>query len=294
MEVNLFLSREVCSLPTTPSPLRYPGGKAKLYKYVKEILDLNNLHGTYIEPFAGGAGLAIKLLLNNDVKRIVINDSDSAIYSFWQCVLYHTDELCQFIETVPITYDEWLQQRAIYLNQSQYSEIEIGKAAFFLNRTNVSGIFKGGIIGGKDQTGASPMFARFNRAKLIQKINRIAACSDKIDVYNLDALDFLSPQVMRRYYKVLINFDPPYVEKGGKLYMNYFTEEDHRKLRDAIAKCSRKWIVTYDVCELTASLYKSFRGSFVNITYSAHGARKSKEYIFFSNNLIIPSNILLL
>ena len=266
-------------MPTTPSPLRYPGGKVKLYKFVKKILDLNNLHGTYIEPFAGGAGLAIKLLLNNDVKRIVINDSDLAIYSFWQCVLYHTEELCQFIETVPITYDEWIQQREIYLNQSQYSETEIGKAAFFLNRTNVSGILKGGIIGGKNQTGTFPMCARFNRVELIKKVNRIAACSDKIDVYNLDALDFLSPRIMRHYYKVLINFDPPYVEKGGQLYMNSFTEEDHRKLRDAITNCSRKWIATYDVCDLTASLYKSFRGSFVDITYSANGTRKSKEYI---------------
>ncbi len=281
-------------MPTTPSPLRYPGGKTKLYKYVKEILDLNNLHGTYIEPFAGGAGLAIKLLLNKDVKRIVINDSDLAIYSFWQCVLYHTDELCEFIETVPITHDEWIQQRAVYLNQSQHDEIEIGKAAFFLNRTNVSGILKGGIIGGKNQKGAFPMYARFNRAELIKKINMIAACAGQIDVYNLDALDFLSPQIMRHYYKVFINFDPPYVEKGGQLYMNSFTKEDHRKLRDAIEKCSRKWIVTYDVCELTASLYKSFRGSFIDIVYSANTTRKSKEYIFFSDNLVIPSNTILL
>ena len=56
------------------SPLRYPGGKAKLYDYVKNIMRQNNLIGqTYVEPFAGGAGLALKLLINNDVKRIVIN-----------------------------------------------------------------------------------------------------------------------------------------------------------------------------------------------------------------------------
>ena len=281
-------------MPTTPSPLRYPGGKVKLYKYVKELLDLNDLHGTYIEPFAGGAGLAIKLLLNKDVKRIVINDSDYAIYAFWRCVLHHTDELCHFIETVPITYAEWLIQRSVYLNQDQYDEAEIGKAALFLNRTNVSGILKGGIIGGKEQTGASPMCARFNRDELIKKVKVIADHSDQIDIFNLDALDFLAPQIMRHYYKVFINFDPPYVQKGGQLYMNSFTEGNHRELRDAIAKCSRKWIVTYDVCDLIASLYESFRGSFIDITYSANRPRKSKEYIFFSNNLTIPKNTILL
>lgn len=282
------------SLPTTPSPLRYPGGKVKLYKYIKEILDVNNLHGTYIEPFAGGAGLAIKLLLNKDVKRIVINDSDYAIYSFWRCVLYHTDELCKFIKTTPITYEEWLTQRAIYLNQADYSEEEIGKAALFLNRTNISGIPKRGIIGGKGQHGTFPMNARFNRDDLIKKVSNIAACFNQIDVYNLDVLDFLSPAIMRHYYKVLVNFDPPYVEKGGQLYMNYFTEEDHRKLRDAIAGCSRKWVVTYDVCDLISQLYGSSRGSFIDITYSANGAGKSKEYIFFSDNLILPSKTILL
>lgn len=36
------------------SPLRYPGGKSKLYNEMKEILECNNLIGcTYIEPFAG-------------------------------------------------------------------------------------------------------------------------------------------------------------------------------------------------------------------------------------------------
>lgn len=281
-------------MPTTPSPLRYPGGKVKLYKYVKELLDLNDLHGTYIEPFAGGAGLAIKLLLNKDVRKIVINDSDFAIYAFWRTLLHHTEDLCQFIETVPITYDEWEIQRSTYLNQPEHDEVEIGKAALFLNRTNVSGILKGGIIGGKKQNGTSLMDARFNRSELIRKIKAIAACSEQIDLYNLDALDFLSSQVLRHYYKVFINFDPPYVQKGGQLYMNYFTEEDHRKLRDAIAKCSRKWMVTYDVCDLTASLYGSFRGSYIDVTYSANRARKSQEYIFFSDNLIIPANTVLL
>ena len=130
----------------TPSPLRYPGGKTKLYKYVKKVLDINKLHGTYIEPFAGGAGLAVKLLISGDVKRIVINDSDPAIYSFWQSVLYHTDELCSFINTVQINIDVWKKSREIYFHPLQYSVLELGKATFFLNRVNRSGVLQGGII----------------------------------------------------------------------------------------------------------------------------------------------------
>ena len=60
-------------MPSSFSPLRYPGGKSQLYDYVKRIIDYNDLLGeTYVEPFAGGAGLAMKLLLNNDVKRMIM------------------------------------------------------------------------------------------------------------------------------------------------------------------------------------------------------------------------------
>lgn len=281
-------------MPVTVTPLRYPGGKTKIYDYVKSIIDLNDLHGTYIEPFAGGAGLAIKLLLNNDVKKIVINDSDSAIYAFWHSVLYETEELCKFVEEVDISIDTWNYMREVYFNQAGRELIEIGKATLFLNRVNRSGVLKGGLIGGKEQNGSYKMNARFNRVDIIKKIRRIAAEKERIDIYNLDVQEFLSPTIMRHYYKVLINFDPPYVQKGGQLYMNYFTEDDHRKLRDSITKLKRKWIVTYDICPVIKELYRNYRGSTLNINYSANVAKQAQEYIFFSDNIIIPANTELL
>ena len=273
----------------TPSPLRYPGGKAKLYKYVKSIIEANGLIGeTYIEPFAGGAGLALKLLINNDVKKIVINDFDPAIYSFWYCVLHHNEELCKFIEEVPITVSEWDKQRNIYTHPQHYSRLEVAQATFFLNRTNVSGVITGGMIGGRQQDGKYKINARFNRSDLIRKIKKIGDYSNRIDLYNLDVIDFLQNGTLRRYYKTFINFDPPYVEKGGQLYKNYFKENDHRKLRDCIIRCKRKWIVTYDVCDIVAELYANKRNGIIDIHYSANGAKQAIEFIFFSDNLIIP------
>ena len=280
-------------MPCTPSPLRYPGGKTKLYKLVRSIIEENNLlHETYIEPFAGGAGLALKLLINNDVKRIVLNDLDPAIYAFWYCVLNHTEEMCQFVSEVDITIQEWDRQREVYLNQTEHSRVSVAKAVLFLNRTNVSGVIKGGVIGGREQEGAFKIDARFNRDELVRKIRKISSLSDRIDLYNLDATEFISANILSRYYKVFINFDPPYVDKGGQLYKNSFTEEDHRHLRNCIAQCRRKWIVTYDVSELVKKLYEKFRGGTVDIYYSAKDVRKAKEYIFFSNNLTLPANLI--
>ena len=281
-------------MPLTPSPLRYPGGKTKLYNYVKSLIESNGMIGeTYIEPFAGGSGLALKLLFNNDVKRIVINDLDPAIYAFWYCVLNNADQMCEFINTVPLTVAEWDKQHDIYVNQQDYTQLELAQAVFYLNRTNVSGVITGGVIGKRDQTGTYKIDARFNRDDLVKKIREIAAVSNRIDLYNLDAIDFLAKE-LRHYYKVFINFDPPYVVKGGQLYKNSFTETDHKALRDQIAKCNRKWIVTYDVCDLVSNLYSKFRCSTIDINYSANGARKAKEYVFFSDNLNLPDDITLL
>lgn len=282
------------NLPLTPSPLRYPGGKTKLYKYVKSIIEANNLIGeTYIEPFAGGSGLALKLLINDDVKRIVINDLDPAIYAFWYCVLNNPEQMCNFVATVPLTVDEWDKQHLIYVNQQDYTQLELAQATLFLNRTNVSGVITGGVIGKRDQTGKYKIDARFNRTDLERKIRTISTLSSRIDLYNLDAVEFLQNE-LRHYYKTFINFDPPYVVKGGQLYKNAFTEEDHRLLRDNIAQCNRKWIVTYDMCNLVDNLYSKFRGSTINTYYSANGAKKAKEYIFFSDNLTLPDNTIFL
>lgn len=276
-------------MPLTPSPLRYPGGKTKLYTHVKNIIQVNDLLGeTYIEPFAGGAGLALKLLINNDVKRIVINDLDYAIYSFWYCLLNNTDELCDFVDNISLSIEEWDRQHEIYINKDNYSQLEVAKATLYLNRTNVSGVIKGGVIGGREQNGNYKIDARFNRVELTKKIRAIASLKSRIDVYNLNAIDFLKNDVLGHYYKVFINFDPPYVQKGGQLYKNSFTKEDHKVLRDSIAKCKRKWIVTYDICDLISDLYSQFRGDTIDIYYTAKGVKKAKEFIFYSNNVIIP------
>lgn len=175
-------------MPSTYSPLRYPGGKSKFYDYIREILKCNNLIGeTYIEPFAGGAGLALKLLFNNDVKRIVINDFDPAIYSFWYSILYETDAFCGLIDSTPITLDEWKNQRNIYMDNSDYTSLKLGFATFYLNRTNVSGVIKGGVIGGQEQTGTYKMDARFNKENLIKKIMKISGYRDQIVLLKQDA-----------------------------------------------------------------------------------------------------------
>lgn len=279
-------------MPATVSPLRYPRGKTKFYTYVREILSCNDMLGeTYIEPFAGGAGLALKLLLNEDVSRIVINDFDPAIYSFWHSVLYETEAFCELIENAILTTNQWNLQHSIYLESDTSDPLTLGFATFYLNRTNISGVVKGGMIGGQGQNGKYGLDARFNRQTLIEKIKTIASHKEQIVLLNLDARELLQPRQLRKFYKIFINLDPPYVKKGAQLYKNAFSESDHRELCELVKQCRRKWIVTYDVCPLVADLYKSYRSSYLDVTYSIQASKKAKEYIFFSDTLVLPKEI---
>jgi DNA adenine methylase len=279
-------------MPKSYSPLRYPGGKAKLYSFIKRLIEVNELKGeTYIEPFAGGSGLALKLLFKNNVRRIIINDYDPAIYSIWFSILNHCEELCELIQNVPLSVEEWNNQKSIYLQGKKNNIVNFGFSALYLNRTNISGIITGGIIGGIEQNGKYKIDARFNKKTLINRIQNIYAKRDQIILKNMDAIELLSPQSLNSYRKVFIYCDPPYVKQGSKLYKNSFTESDHKALFMAMKKCKRKWLVTYDVCEFIANTYKNYRRSIIDINYSANNSRKANEYAFYNNNMLIPKEV---
>ena len=156
-----------------PSPLRYPGGKNRLAGFIRiAIQNLEIQDCTYVEPFAGGAGVALTLLLDGTVNRIVINDYDKAIYSFWRAVKQEPKALIDRIIETPVTIDEWYRQREIYSSATTYS-LDLAFATLFLNRTNRSGILNAGPIGGYSQSGEWKLNVRFDKDAIIEKINSI-------------------------------------------------------------------------------------------------------------------------
>jgi len=274
----------------TYSPLRYPGGKTQLSKFVKAILEENNLlGGTYVEPYAGGAGIAMYLLTNGYVANVFINDIDYSVYAFWNSVVNHAEELCKLILDTPVNLDTWKVQKEIYNNPQNHSVLEVGFATFFLNRTNRSGILKGGIIGGNDQKGKYKIECRYNKEGLIERIDKIVRFADRIQVSNMDAVDFLRTNENRFNQKTLVYLDPPYYEKGQQLYINYYTHDDHVRLMEYIRNEAQiNWIITYDNNENISKIYTGFNMLYIPIRYSAAKKREGSELLFYSENLIIP------
>ena len=271
------------------SPLRYPGGKGKILSFMIDLIKLNKLENIeYVEPYVGGAAVALGLLLNNMVSKIYINDSDKAIYAFWDSVLNYTDEFIQKIEKTPITVEEWRIQKSIYNNIEQHSDLYIGFSAFFLNRCNRSGVLKGGIIGGYEQNGKWKIDARFNKQDLIKRIERIALHKDKIQLYNEDTADLLEKH-KETFKNCILYLDPPYYEKGYQLYKNHYKPSDHEKISKLVKELNCYWVVSYDNVDPIIALYDNIPKREFNISYSAGKNRSGKEIMFFSSNLQIPN-----
>lgn len=277
------------------SPLRYPGGKGKISPFFAQLFEENNLlGGTYIEPYVGGGSVALYLLMNNIVDDIIINDKDKSLYSFWFSILNYTDEFCQMIENTPVTLQTWNLQKEIQKNKDNEGLLTLGFSTFFLNRTNRSGIIKGGAIGGKKQDGKYLLNARYNKVALIERIKSISNFKDKIKLYNMDAVDLISTLIPTLNERSLFYFDPPYYIKGEGLYMNYYNDEDHINIRNVINLIKRqKWVITYDKVEFIKDLYKDRRIKEFSLNYSAAKVHKAFEYMIFSDNCIIPNDSLL-
>lgn len=273
------------------SPLRYPGGKNKLSRFISQICETNAINGHYIEPYAGGASVALYLLLENKVAEVTINDIDRSIYAFWHSVLTRTNELCERIEKTEINISNWRKAKEILKKKSTASLIDLGFSTFYLNRTNVSGIIDGGVIGGIKQEGEYKMDCRFKKDKLIKRIKRISDKKKFIHLYNLDAVELINRIIKKSHIENTIFYlDPPYYLKGKSLYINHYDHEDHKKVSDLIKSINNiHWIVSYDNNPKIRNFYKDIKQKIeYSLLHTAHKAKMGKEILFFSETLTVP------
>lgn len=279
----------------TVSPLRYPGGKASLAGFLEETLRINGLAGCcFVEPFGGGAGAALSLLVGEHVDSVVINDLDPAIHAFWVALLTDTEAFIDLLHSTPLTIDEWDRQRNIYRQRPVSSLLQLGFAAFYLNRCNRSGIIhNGGVIGGRLQIGRWKIDARFDRSQLEQRLRLIASFSERITVCSLHGLDLLQmadAHAKNSGDRVFCFIDPPYVEKGRLLYFDGMDAEDHEQLANYLSRRrSFSWILTYDDCDEVRDMYDGFDTAPLQIAYSASRRRAGEEVLMASPGLLLPS-----
>lgn len=266
------------------TPLRYPGGKSSLFGFFSNVIQAHGWKNlTYIEPYAGGAGAGLSLLMLGLVDRVVINDRDEAIFSFWKAVTENSQELIRRIETTPLTVEEWRRQKEIY--KKKEVGLDLGFSTFYLNRTNRSGVLNAGPIGGLNQTGNWKIDARFDRKSLADKIALIAAHSTNITVLNEDGVEVIGHYANdpRAFFYI----DPPYYQKGAMLYLNSFDHKKHQELADLLNSLPNvRWLLSYDAAPEIKDMYatKGRRMEVFSLRYSVHQNTKSgSELMVFSD-----------
>lgn len=288
-QVNSFIQMPSTAGGNFLTPLRYPGGKARLGPWLGQVIDANELKGGwYVEPYAGGAGAALYLLAHGFVEHIVINDIDPVIHAFWLAVTTHPDAFIDRIRNTDANLSTRVEMQNIIAQPKSHSTLDLGFAAFFLNRTSRSGILTGGVIGGKAQDGPYKLDTRYSRENLIGRVRLIGDLKRNITVLGLDALDLLNNCSPNFPEKRLVYLDPPYYVKGSQLYRNFYSHQDHEAIAQHVQRASYPVLVTYDDCDQIHALYQGIQSSTFSLHYSTHLARPKASEVLFYSNLKLP------
>lgn len=231
--------------------------------------------------------MGLGLLYGDYVRRVHLNDLDDGVYAFWVACRDRTDELCRLVRDAKLDVDEWRRQRAIHLS-SDPDPLELAFSTLYLNRTNHSGIVRGGIIGGHQQAGKWRMDARFRVEDLTRRIERIGRWASRIEIYHLDGLAFLAQIADRLGKHALVFLDPPYYVKGQELYANFYEPADHASLAGSVRRLTVPWVVTYDDQPEVRALYAGCQALTYEIAYGAAARYRGREVAFFSDELEVP------
>lgn len=271
------------------SPLRYPGGKARLGLFFERLLIAQpDPPRVYVEPFSGGVGAGLFLLDRGAIDHLVINDLNPGIAAFWRCVKHDGQRLANRIAETRPDIKQWHIAHRIYQDPGCVDDFDLGFATFFLNRCNRSGILTARPIGGLSQTGNWKIDARYNADDLASRVLAIHDVSDAIEVHQEEASDLIR-RLMRRTRRTLFYVDPPYVQQGNELYLSKFGLSEHSKLARLLVSTKRHpWVLTYDAVAEIRRLYSRQRCMEFSISHTAQRQHVGDEFIFFSDDLHVP------
>lgn len=239
------------------SPFRYPGAKSRIINLIAGQMQEEH-KDTFVEVFAGGASVGLALLDAGFVNRLILNDTDDGVYSFWFTVLHSPESLINRIRGITPTAATFQSCQFQLQNPKGVSMAELAWSQLVCNRLSFSGIVKAGILGGKNG-GHDANLARWNPEELVRRIEHIYGMRDRIFVTQIDAVHLIEQSAYWEPNTTLF-VDPPYVKAGKQLYLRYFEEEDHLQLAWMISSLYQGMpgadiIITYDDCPLIRNAY---------------------------------------
>ena len=239
----------------------------------------------YVEPFAGGAAVALGLMSREVVERVTIGDLDPAIAAFWRAVFYRSDEFIEKIGACEVTIDSWHEHWDTLQSAGVQDDMRLGFSAFFLNRTNHSGILRARPIGGLAQNGDWKLDCRFNKKDLSRRIRALARYRDRVDVYEGEAVALLNDLLDIDSDTLFVYADPPYLMKSADLYLDEMSLDAHMSFAKKLRHQFRYWMVSYDQDRRVGDrLFPSECMVEFSIRHSASRAHVGSEVAVFSDD----------
>lgn len=282
------------------SPLRYPGGKVRMTPFLVDLfwsqwtdMDVE----VWLEPFAGGAGAALKALEDDQVPEAWVVERNPALAAFWRVVSEDGERLAQRVEMTVPTLRDFDRAREVVTevmgtDRPVTEDVEdVAFSAFVLNRCSRSGIVSGSVgpIGGKRQEGRHKVADRWNGPALAQRLRRVHALGSRLKVHEGDGISYVEDLPGSGIGdEVFVFLDPPYVEQGNALYAKGFDSGQHERLAAALHRLSSPWIMTYDAHPEVLRLYPDHQVMEYEIAHTANRQGIGTEYAVLGAGLHMP------
>jgi len=208
------------------SPLRYPGAKRLLLPAIRRLFP--ERADLLVEPFAGGASVALALLDEGRADRVVMGDADPLVAAFWSVAVHRPGELIEAMRAETPSVKRW----DFWRQANPSDELGMAVRCLYLNRTSFSGVLHGeaGPLGGRAGRGEG-VAGRWAAETVASRVRRVAELGrgGRITVVAGDWRATVDVG-LRMSNDALVYADPPYVSAGRRLYRESFAAGDHMAL----------------------------------------------------------------
>lgn len=251
------------------SPLRYPGGKSRAIKTLKDYFPKN--FSEFREPFFGGGSVGIYLAQSYLNKQFFANDLNKDVYCFWKLLKIQNQNLINEIQKIK---DNFKNGRELYENilsrrSADLDDLQRAVDFFVLNRITFSGVVD---CGGYSQKAFESRFTQsaIDRLKDMDKLLQNFIFSNE----SYENLLFKDGK------NVFIFLDPPYFSatksklygKKGDLHTNF----NHQMFCENLKKIKHKFLLTYDDSPYIRELYKDFYLQEYSVQYGMNNFKQEK------------------
>ena len=227
------------------SPLRYPGGKSRVAKLLCQYIPP---HTEYREPFVGGGAI---FFYKPKVEKNWINDLHPGLYALWRTLRDHFPEfadLCKAQDTTDLraTFDYWINRFDLMKAEGNAQLVERAVQYYFINRT----VWTGRVVFDPARRSRLYFSNPEGWGKLEKKLRHLRACAEKLRGVRITCKPF-EKCLGGATPETFIYADPPYYRDSldtptSRLYEGHFAIEQHESLRDLLANCPARVMISYD------------------------------------------------